>query len=234
MLHHPRPRRRPFGNLLILGLLGASALVAPPARAVENDPLLWLTAIGSHRLSENVSAGLFLQARFFDDMGRFERVVVNPSLAWSLPHGFAVAGGYDAHVLRNPRVRLEHRTWQQLALQHELGPVSFFHRFRLEQRYLEGEDGAANRLRWWLQGGVPVLATPWQFLLRNEAFFDLDAKRQGPTESGFGETRFFAGFDRDLPNGFGTEIGYQLQYVDRRRGEDLAAHTLLITVFYPR
>jgi len=213
-------------------ILVACLLFVGSARAVENDPLLWLTAIGTQRLAEGVSAGLFLQTRFYDDMSEFERLVVNPSLGWSPAEGLSLAAGYDAHVIREPRVRLEHRTWQQFAWRHALGPLAMFHRFRLEQRYIEGEDGAANRLRWWLQGGVPIAETDWRVLVRNEAFFDLDAKRQGPTQSGFGETRLFVGVDAELADGLVGEIGYQLQYVDRRRRDDLAAHTLLVTVYY--
>ena len=232
----PAPLRlrlaRSYLLVTLCGLGIVSGIFASPARAVENDPLLWLTAIGSHPVAENLRASLFLQARFFDDMSEFERFVVNPSLGWSLGRGVSVAGGYDAHVIRNPRVRLEHRTWQQLAARHALGPLEVFHRFRLEQRYIEGEDGAANRLRWWLEGGVPIASTRWRVLARNEAFFDLDAKRQGPTQAGFGETRLFVGFDGELRDGLSAEIGYQLQYVDRRRREDLAAHTLLATIFF--
>ena len=226
------PRRRAAALVLLLSVSVFGA--ARPSGAVENDPLLWLTAIVGHGITDDLRAGLFLQTRFADDVSEFERLVVNPSLSWKLPRGFAVAGGYDAHVIRNPRVRLEHRSWEQLSLRHEVAGIRLFHRFRLEQRFIEGEDGAANRLRWWIEGQVPLFDTEWRGVLRNEAFFDLDAKRQGPTESGFGETRLFAGFDRDLPGGYGLEAGYQLQYIDRRRREDLAAHTVLITVFYPR
>lgn len=219
-------------ELILAAILFLGVLVPGSAKAIENDPLLWLTAIGTHRLTDDVSAGLFVQTRFYDDMSDFERLVVNPSLAWSVADGVSVAGGYDAHVIREPRVRLEHRTWQQLAWHHPLGPLAVFHRFRLEQRYIEGEDGAANRLRWWLQGGLPIADTGWRALLRNEAFFDLDAKREGPTESGFGETRLFVGVDWDLADGLRGELGYQLQYIDRRRREDIANHTVLATIYF--
>ena len=219
----------------ISGLLLALVVSAPiPVRAVENDPTLWLTALGQTALPAELSGALLVQTRFFDDMSSLERFLVNPFLSLPIGPGLAAAGGYDAHVIRRPRVRLEHRTWQQLTYRHELSLVKVHHRLRLEQRYLEGEDGTANRLRWWLEGQIPIETTPWVFVLRNEAFFDLDAKREGPTEAGFGETRLFGGFDRSFDNGLGVEVGYQLQYVDRRRREDLAIHIVSIMLRYAR
>lgn len=234
MLAPPVPIRPSFCRARCAGLLLVAALVfAPrPSAAVENDPTLWLTGLGQVALPGELTGALLVQTRHFDDMSSLERFLVNPFLSLPLGQGFSVAGGYDAHVIRRPRIRLEHRTWQQLTWRHALSIVNVHHRVRLEQRYLEGEDGAANRLRWWLEGAVPIPRTPWSFVLRNEAFFDVDAKREGPTESGFGETRLFGGFDRNFENGLGVEVGYQLQYVDRRRREDLAIHTLMLMVRY--
>lgn len=215
--------------MLFLAVWLAPSLVPSLARATEDDGVLWLTATASKSLPQDWSAVLLVQARVIDDVDDFERLLVNPSIGRTLGAGFAAAFGYDAHVIRNPRVRLEHRTWQQLDYRHDLVSLPIQHRARLEERYIEGEDGAALRLRYLLGTSVPIVDTGWSGVLRNELFIDLNGKREGPRHAGFGETRLFVGVDRPLGENAGLEIGYQLQYVDRR-GEDLAAHTLSIAV----
>lgn len=231
----PALRRRVPSSLLPLLLMLVCWLVPIRSQATEDDAQLWMTGTASKAFGDGWRANLLVQLRFRDDLEDFERILVNPSLGRDLGRGFSAEVGYDAHALRSPRDRLEHRTWQQLAYAHDLEAIGLpavdvLHRLRLEERFLEGEDGVASRLRWLVGGSVPIVETRWKAVLRNEAFFDLDAKRQGPTEAGFGETRIFAGFDRALGDSAGLEIGYQLQYVDRRRSEDFAAHTIWIAL----
>ena len=68
-------------------------------------------------------------------------------------------------------------------------------------------------------------------VLSNEVFLDLNSPRRGP-ESGFGENRFFAGIEAPLGGSTVLQVGYQLQYEDRQRAQDLAAHTILVSLAY--
>jgi len=203
-------------------------LLAVPASAAEDDGRLWLTGSTRVGLPAAFSASLLLQTRFSDDIGEFERLVIRPSLGRSLGAGFSAAIGYGAHIIEEPTDKVEHRAWQQLSFEHRASFLNVVHRLRLEQRFLEGVDGTALRLRYLLGGSVPLFSSPLRASLRNELFFDLNSKRAGP-DSGFGETRFFAGLSHPLGTALTLEGGYQLQYVDGRN-QDAANHTLILSL----
>ena len=211
--------------ILLMTLLSALA-----SNATDDDARLWLTGVGQLELPSDVGGSLLLQTRFTDDLSDFERLLVNPSLGHRLGAGFAAAIGYDAHIIRSPRRRIEHRSWQQLGFRHGLASATILHRMRVEERFLESVDGVALRQRYMLRGSIGLPSTEWQAVLSNEIFLDLNSPRRGP-ESGFGETRLFIGGDHPIGKSTTLQIGYQLQFVDRR-SEDLAAHTVFVSIAY--
>ena len=196
--------------------------------AVEDDARLWSTGTATIALPAEFEASLQLQTRFFDDISDLERVVVRPWIGRPLGHGFSAALGYDAHLIREPMEREEHRAWQQLGFGHPLLALGAAHRARLEERFIEDVDETAVRLRYLLRLTAPIPETSVKLVVANEAFFDLNSVSGGP-DSGFGETRAFAGFEFGLGDAVVAEAGYQLQYVDRKP-EDAANHTLMLSL----
>ena len=69
---------------------------------------------------------------------------MNPSIGRPLGAGFVGALGYDAHVLRNPRVRLEHRRLEETTNRLIYGVLAFVAEHRgIPGIYMMNADGSA-------------------------------------------------------------------------------------------
>lgn len=216
-----------------LMLLATMFLAAPTsASASEDDSGLWATVTLNHALDRDWTASLALQPRFFDGIDSFDRLVVRPHLTRRLGDTVALTLGYDAHLINRPSNQTEHRPWQQLAWRPRLGDFSPLLWFRLEERVLDTWDGTSLRGRFLLQHAWSTGFGPLpEFVLRNEYFVNLNEPTNGPA-GGFDQNRFFAGFARTVGNSR-LELGYQMQYLDRRRREDRVIHQGFVALTIP-
>ena len=63
---------------------------------------------------------------------------------------------YDKELMPGVQVS-ENRLWQQFLMRHSLGRVSFEHRYRLEQRWLNGNQNVyLDRIRYLLRATIPL------------------------------------------------------------------------------
>jgi hypothetical protein len=211
-------------------LLSLALLLTPTAaKAGEPDARFWVSAEGRLFVGAEWSGSVLLQPRFSDDIGRLERFLIRPSIDYFPGNGWALTAGYDAHLVRQPSVKTEHRIWQQVGLSHDLLSIEAAHRLRVEERFIEDLGGIAPRLRYRIRGTQRLPGTPWYLALGNEVFFNLGT-RSRTVRGGFGEDRLFAGMGYRAARGTKIEAGYQLQYIDRPGREDAANHTLVLSV----
>ena len=155
------------------------AIVVAPASA-QTSPVestrhsMWLVYGGDHSISSRVGLVFDSQLRLTQDGDRERQLLIRPGLSYAIREHLKVSGGYalmasrdDANDPLTPR-KPEHRAWLSAQLSHELGPVSFAHRYRFEHRSLPGvrvdDAGAAigetrvsaERLRYSLRASVPL------------------------------------------------------------------------------
>ena len=110
-----------------------------------------------------------MQVRRGDAGATWQQLLVRPGLLYRLTDNARVGAGYafvdtwpygDQPALRRFP---EHRTWQQLLLTHASGRVSWQHRYRVEQRWVEvpldastGDWRYTNRARYLARLNVPL------------------------------------------------------------------------------
>lgn len=102
----------------------------------------WLTVTVDEAVSKRAALWFDGQWRRMGLGAEPQQVLLRPGVQWTLTPGVRVGGGY-AYVATAPYGEApsatplrEHRLWQQLALSHRAGSVTFSHRYRWEQRWL--------------------------------------------------------------------------------------------------
>lgn len=115
----------------------------------------WYGAFVDHAVTPKTALWFDGQWRRMGSGAEPQQLLLRPGIQRTLTPGVRVGTGY-AYVATAPYGERptatplrEHRTWQQLLLNHRAGPVSFVHRYRWEQRWLAPvvEDGAAGETR---------------------------------------------------------------------------------------
>ena len=210
----------------LLLVISASVLVTTSSFAqqkqVVNQPLSWWCYFGTYRITNKLSIWTELQLRRADFVNEWQQVLPRVGLNYHYKDNIIFTAGY-AYLWTYPygeqpiplnEPRYEHRPWQQVTLLHGTNKVSFQHRYRLEQRFLQDwtspdrttglrsiRDGyeLQNRMRYRFLATIPITRTAQgrQKLFAtvyNEIFIN------------FGDNIGFNLFDQ---NRLGTTIGYQ-------------------------
>ncbi|MFN0100237.1 MAG: DUF2490 domain-containing protein [Gemmatimonadaceae bacterium] len=102
----------------------------------------WLTVTVDEAVSKRAAFWFDGQWRRMGLGAEPQQLLLRPGVQWTLTPGARVGGGY-AYIATAPYGEVpsatplrEHRLWQQLALSHRAGRVTFAHRYRWEQRWL--------------------------------------------------------------------------------------------------
>ena len=160
---------------LALPLLTTAVAPARAQAPVESTRhSMWLVYGGDHPIADGVGFVFDSQLRLTEDGDHERQLLVRPGISYALGHHVKLSTGYTLMVSRDdandpltPR-EPEHRAWLSAQLAHDLGPVSFAHRYRYEHRWLPGvrvdDAGApigethvsAERLRYSLKATVPL------------------------------------------------------------------------------
>lgn len=162
-----------FTTLAFLTIAAPAAAQATPAEAARHS--MWLVYGGDHPMTHRVGLVFDAQLRLTADADHERQLLVRPGLSYALGRGVKLSTGYtltasrdDANDPLTPR-QPEHRAWLSAQLAHDLGPVSFAHRYRYEHRWLPGvrvDDAgspigethvSAERLRYSLKASVPLM-----------------------------------------------------------------------------
>jgi len=223
-----RIRRR----IVVVGCVLWLALARSAALALDDDGQLWL--LGTARGPVYGEWKIYLEAQpRFDGTGT-RQLILRPALGyqltpqWSLWQGYGWTPSFDAF-------RSEHRSFQQSLIETPRGllPVALVNRTRLEQRWIDGSDGVAWRLRHMLRAVYPLdAAGDWALAAYDEAFVALNTAGGGPL-SGFDQNRGFVGVNRRLGPGLRLEMGYLNQMINVRQARpDLLRHAALLWIDY--
>jgi hypothetical protein len=173
----------------------ALLLLAMPAPA-QTDGQAWTNMLAQGSISGDLVFWFDASARFTNDATRLGQSLVRGGLGARIDRNLTVHAGY-AHIRTNPANganTVEHRGWQQAVY-----PIirskrmQLMGRTRLEQRWLEGQDGMSLRARQLVRFIVP-LGDPTQprFLAWHEGFFTLADTGWSP-DTGFDQHRSFVG-----------------------------------------
>lgn len=208
----------------------------------------WMAYFGHHRLTQRVSVYTEYQLRRHDLFRDWQQSLVRMGVdyrasdrfIWTAGYAFIRTWPYGAQPF--PARFDEHRLWQQLLMPQRAGRWSMNHRYRLEQRWLEGNRKALgpeyfyrNRIRYRWLVNLPLnhreLKTDTWFLSASDEVF----LQFGPN---FGvnyldQNRFYGGVGYQFSEHGHVQVGYLNQYFIKNNGT-LAErnHTLQASVTY--
>ena len=116
------------------------------------------------RINERWSIHAEAQYRSYEIMPNTEQLLLRGGVNYHISNAAFVSFGYanvanyayDKEMMPGLQVS-ENRLWQQFLMRHSLGRIYFEHRYRLEQRWLNGNQNVyLDRIRYMLRATIPI------------------------------------------------------------------------------
>jgi hypothetical protein len=226
----PRRSARPR-TLWLLGAVGV--LVCPRAALAETDHVFqsWTALFVQGRTAPGVDASPGVWLDVHARRTRDSTVsVLRPAFGYYFDRRFSVWAGYAfvPTFLDGAPDRFEHRPWEQLQAMLPWGDAIFMLRTRLEQRWVQQQDGLGWRgrqlVRWQHALGGDFAAVVW-----DEVFVGLNETGWGQP-GGLDQNRAFVGFGWIPRAGVRLEPGYLSVWLPRA-ARDTLVHALSVNLF---
>ncbi|MDI1295636.1 MAG: DUF2490 domain-containing protein, partial [bacterium] len=169
---------RPTRALLPL-LPALAALALPVAAHASEDDQIWTTVTATVKLSDKWRLSQEVVARFSDTRNGLYEIESNTLIGYKLNKQVTLWAGYthDPQYDGGDFTVMEHRGRQQVTFDNivKIGPGTLSARLRLEERWREGIDGTAWRVRPYVKFMLPFRAGgKTALVLSHESFFDLN------------------------------------------------------------
>ena len=214
-------------------LLLASAAIPAPAKAqAKSDEQAWATGSVNVLLSDNWRLSQEVVVRVSDNRHGVYEVESNTLLGYKLSKDVTVAAGYthDPQYSGGTFSAMEHRAREQVTIDNvaRIGAGKMSLRMRTEQRWREGVQGTAWRVRPYAKVSLP-LAGKVALNLSSEAFFNLNRTPFQRTE-GLDRVRNLATLSMPLAKALALEAGYMNQHGLVRQGPDTSDHVAYFAI----
>ncbi|MEC3909850.1 DUF2490 domain-containing protein [Sphingobium sp. CR2-8] len=213
-------------NLLLLPLLAASAL--PVAAHASDDEQLWTTASATVKLGDHWRLSQEVVARFSDDRHGLYEIESNTLVGYKLSKAVTVWAGYthDPQYDGGDFTVMEHRGRQQVTFDNiaKIGRATLSARMRIEERWRDGVDGTAWRVRPYVKLVLPLReGSKTALVLSHESFFDLN-KTNFQRVQGEERMRNLIAITTPVAKNVNAEIGYLHQHGFRPGADDSNDH----------
>jgi hypothetical protein len=217
-------------KFLIVGL--ATLLMFPNnMMAQESDLGNWLIYIGSKKLNSKWNIHNEVQYRNYDVVGDIEQLLLRTGLGYNisdnnnnvlLGYGYILSGNYVPQTEDKVFVN-EHRIFQQFTSKDRMGIVSLTHRYRFEQRFIEGDY--KMRLRYFLAAKLPLIkAEDSRSILYLSAYNEVFLNTKSAF---FDRNRVYVGVGYQLNKQTRIEAGYMNQLFESSSRDQLNVMTLI-------
>lgn len=209
-------------TLVLLSLIATLAL--PATAHASEDEQLWTTASATVKLSDHWRLSQEIVARFSDDRQGLYEIESNTLVGYKLSKAVTVWAGYthDPQYAGGDFTVMEHRGRQQVTFDNiaKIGRVSISARMRMEERWREGVDGTAWRLRPYVKLVMPFReGGKTALVLSHESFFDLN-KTNFQRVQGEERMRNLIAITTPVAKNVNAEIGYLHQHGFRPDADD--------------
>jgi len=219
---------------VVLPLLAACAL--PTTAHASQDEQLWTTAGATVKLSDHWRLSQEIVARFSDDRKGLYEIESNTLVGYKLSKAVTVWAGYthDPQYDGGDFTVMEHRGRQQVTFDNivKIGPAMLSARMRVEERWRDGVDGTAWRVRPYVklvlpfhEGGKTAL------VLSHESFFDLN-KTNFQRVQGEERMRNLIAITTPVAKNVNAEIGYLHQHGFRPDADDSNDHVASVSLSF--
>jgi hypothetical protein len=211
---------RPIHLLLSLFV----ALAFPAIARASEDEQLWTTASTTVKLSDHWRLSQEVVARFSDDRKGLYEIESNTLIGYKLSKAVTVWAGYthDPQYAGGDFTVMEHRGRQQVTFDNiaKIGRATLSARMRMEERWREGVDGTAWRVRPYVKLVMPFAeGGKTALVLSHESFFDLN-KTNFQRVQGEERMRNLIAITTPVAKTVNAEIGYLHQHGFRRHADD--------------
>ena len=192
-------------------------VLALPQKGKAQDSELgnWLIFFGNKQINSKFNWHHEVQYRNYDFIGDLEQLLLRTGLGYNLTDNVNVLLGYgfihSENYVDDQKVNVdEHRIYQQVIAKQKAGRVSLQHRYRYEQRWVEGDF--RQRFRYFLALNVPlnnpeVTDKTIYVSAYNEIFLNVG-------DNVFDRDRLYGGMGYKLNKTFRFEVGYMNQFFE--------------------
>ncbi|MBS0502319.1 MAG: DUF2490 domain-containing protein [Proteobacteria bacterium] len=221
-------------RILVATVAAATCMAIPSAARARDDAQLWLGGNVNVKLGDQFRFSQEVISRFSDNRNGLYEVEMNTMLGYRASKNVTLWLGYthDPNYAGGTFTVMEHRIREQVTVDNlaKIGRGTLSARMRLEQRWREGVDGTAWRLRPYVKFNLPFRAGhKTALVLSHESFIDLNTTGFQRVE-GEERMRNQIGISTPLSKAITAEIGYLNQHSFVPRGPDNDDHAATLTL----
>lgn len=201
-----------------------AALAVPATAHASEDEQLWTTASATVKISDQWRFSQEVIARFSDDRKGLYELEMNSLIGYKLNKTMTVWAGYthDPNYNGGDFTVMEHRGRQQVTFDNilKIGRGQLSARLRIEERWREGIDGTAWRLRPYVKYVMPFKeGGKTALVLSHESFIDLNTTNFQRVE-GEERMRNLIAITTPIAKNVNVEVGYLHQHGFRPDADD--------------
>ncbi|MGJ8591662.1 MAG: DUF2490 domain-containing protein [Aquaticitalea sp.] len=188
----------------------------------------WMIYFGNKQFNSKWNLHHEVQYRNYNAIGDLEQLLLRTGLGYNLTentnllfgYGYILSENYIGDTDEKFQVN-EHRIYQQLITKQKFKNVSFQHRYRLEERFVE--DDFRMRFRYFLNVNVPLTkkeTNNWYLSAYNEIFLNTES-------SIFDRNRLYGGLGYKISSSVRVEVGYMNQFFETTSRDQLNIMTFV-------
>lgn len=177
----------------------------------------WLIYIGNKKINNNWNWHNEVQYRNYNAIGDLEQLLIRTGFGYNLSennnnilagYGFIQSENYGANSTSKTAVQ-EHRIYQQFTTKQKFGRITWQHRYRFEQRFIE--QNFKMRFRYFL---AATIALNKKELINNTVYLSVynELFVQPVTSSYFDRNRLYGGLGFKFNDLIRLEVGYMNQF----------------------
>jgi len=185
----------------------------------------WLIYIGNKKLNDKWNIHNEIQYRNYDAIGDLEQLLLRTGLGYNisennnnilLGYGYILSENYLGDIDEKTSIN-EHRIFQQFTTKQKIGKLGLSHRYRFEQRFIDGDFKL--RVRYFLAFNYPLFSIskkqkPIYASAYNEIFLNTKS-------SVFDRNRVYFGLGYNFSTKIRLEVGYMNQFFETSSRDQL-------------
>lgn len=177
--------------------------------AQQSDLGNWLIYFGNKQFNEKWNLHHEIQYRNYNLIGDMEQLLIRTGIGYNIGSksnllvGYGYINSENYTGISNAQATVqEHRFYQQFITKQNIGTVALQHRYRFEQRFIEGDF--RTRFRYFLGINIPFKESNYYTSFYNEIFLNGDGNV-------FDRNRIYSGIGYRFNSKVRFEFGYMSQ-----------------------